>query len=212
MGGQVERRGLLISLEGLDGVGKTTQIERLHVWLQERVQEVLCLREPGGTEFGEMLRQLILHGAEVSSGLAEFLVFAAARAELMETVVLPALSRGAVVLMDRFIDSSVAYQAFGHGLDPDVVMEINRLVIKGCTPDLTCWLRGEPYALDSGDRMEVRGADYFRRVEQGYAWLSEQEPERWLVINSRQNPDIIFDTVTTRINLLLDKSLGGKNR
>ena len=209
--GQIDPQGLLISFEGLEAVGKTTQIERLRLGLKKRVPEVLALREPGGTAFGETLRQFILHRAQAQSPLAEFLVFAAARAELMETLALPALSRGAVVLMDRFIDSSVAYQAFGRNLDPHEIMAINRLVTRGRSPDLTCWLRGESFDLETGDLVERRSAEYFHRVEQGYTWLSRQEPQRWMIINSRQNPDIIFDTVMTRINLLLDKSLGGKN-
>ncbi len=209
MGGRPVSAGLLISLEGLDGVGKTTQIERLASWVRDGHGEVKAVREPGGTAFGEALRDLVLHRIEAQSALAEFLVFAAARAELMQTVVLPALSQGAIVLMDRFIDSSVAYQAFGHGLDADTVVAINHIVTQGRKPNLTVWLHGQPFATEDRDRMEQRNPAYFARVAAGYAWLVEQEPERFLVVDSGQNPDIIFDTLRTRIHRLLNRNKRG---
>jgi dTMP kinase len=200
MGDRLIRRGLLVALEGLDGVGKTTQIERLGAWLRERGLATCAVREPGGTPFGEALREFILHRVDAQSALAELLTFAAARAELMEVVVRPALAEGAVVLMDRFIDSSIAYQAFGRGLATDVVRTVNEVATQGQRPDLTIWLKGHPFALQrDADRLETRDAAYFRRVEAGYAWLVEQEPERWLVIDSQQPPDVIFDVLRSRI-------------
>ncbi len=190
--------GLLVTLEGLDGVGKTTQLERLKTWLLPQ-REVLAVREPGGTELGESLREVILHRIEVKSAVAELLVFAAARAELMDEVVGPALSRGAVVLMDRFIDSSVAYQAFGLGIPVETVMVINRVATKGRRPDLTVWLKGDSYLIDQTDRLEKRDRQYFRRVHAGYDWLSHEEPERWLVIDCRQSVDAIFHQIAASI-------------
>nr|WP_207711675.1 dTMP kinase [Sulfobacillus harzensis] len=188
----------MVTLEGLDGVGKTTQIERLKSWLQDKV-EVLAVREPGGTALGEALRNVILHRVEAGSALAEFLVFAAARAELMHQIVLPALTRGAVVLMDRFIDSSVAYQAFGRDLSVEAVMTVNRIATQGRTPDLTVWLRGQPYETGSPDRLEQRDLAYFARVEAGYEWLVRQDPERWLVVDCRQPADVVFDTLVRAV-------------
>ncbi|PSR21598.1 MAG: dTMP kinase [Sulfobacillus acidophilus] len=204
MGRAVMTSGLLISLEGIDGVGKTTQIERICAWLRDRVDEVLAVREPGGTPLGEALRELILQRVEAQSSLAEFLVFAAARAELVETVVLPALARGAVVVMDRFIDSSVSYQAFGHGLAVKIVDQINRVVVHERTPDLTIWLKGDPFPMARADRVEERDAQYYARVEQGYQWLVQQEPQRWLVVDSRQSPDEVFGLLQERIETLLN--------
>jgi dTMP kinase len=203
MGDRVAHRGWLISLEGLDGVGKTTQIERLGQWLRGRGVEVLSVREPGGTPFGETLRELVLHRVEAASPMAEFLVFASARAELMDSLVLPALNRGSVVLMDRFVDSSVAYQAFGHGLNVEAVQTVNRIATGGRQPDWTIWLKGEPFTNTASDRMEQRDQAYFSRVQAGYAWLVQQEPERWTVIDCHQNPDIIFDTLCQRIDGLI---------
>lgn len=197
-------RGLLVTLEGLDGVGKTTQIERLQRWLVPHT-DVLAVREPGGTPLGELLRDVVLHRAEAESGIAEFLVFAAARAELMASVVVPALERGVVVLMDRFIDSSVAYQAFGRGLAVETVVTVNRIVTGGRVPDLTVWLKGQPFATEEHDRVEQRDSAYFARVEQGYAWLHEQEPERWLVVDSRQDPEMIFRTIAERMRQMLSE-------
>ncbi len=202
--------GLLVSLEGLDGVGKTTQIARLKEWLEGQVAEVMTVREPGGTALGEALREVVLHRAEAGSAIAEFLVFAAARAELIETVVLPVLSRQGAVLMDRFIDSSVAYQAFGRGLDPQTILEINAIVTQGRTPNLTIWLKGEPFPSGEADRLEQRDQEYFRRVESGYAWLADREPERWLILESRQDPDVIFDAICRRIDIVLQGMKGGE--
>ena len=203
-------RGLLISFEGLDGVGKTTQLTRLKDWFNDRRQEVLAVREPGGTALGEALRQLVLHRVEASSALAEFLTFAAARAELMESVVTPALERGAVVLMDRFIDSSVAYQAFGRGLDRDTVMYINQVVTQGRKPDMTIWLRGEPFPTSEADHMEQRTREYFERVDAGYQWLAEEDSERWLIVDSRQDEDAIVQVLQTHIELLMRSHRGGE--
>ncbi len=202
--------GLLITLEGLDGVGKTTQLMRLQAWLKEETREVLAVREPGGTPLGEALRQLVLHRVDASSALAEFLTFAAARAELMESVVLPALSRGAVVLMDRFIDSSVAYQAFGRGLDRETVLYINHVVTQGRMPDITIWLRGEPFPADEADHMEQRDREYFSRVDAGYQWLAEGDAQRWLIVDSRQDQDTILHVLQTHIELLMRSNRGGE--
>ncbi|MCY0880106.1 MAG: dTMP kinase [Firmicutes bacterium] len=196
--------GLLITWEGLDRVGKTTQLRLVADWLRGEVREVVTVREPGGTPFGEKLREVLLREADAVSSLAEFLAFAAARAELMETVVLPALARHAVVLMDRFIDSSVAYQAFGRGVELDVVQTVNRAATRGRMPDLTIWLKGEPFGDSEGvDRVEGRTPAYFRRVEAGYRWLSEQEPERWVVLDARQDPAVIFEAERARIRQIL---------
>ncbi len=201
--------GLLISLEGVEAVGKTTQLWRLKRRIEALGQEVLAVREPGGTAFGETLRDLILHRVQAESGLAEFLVFAAARAELMATVIQPALNRGATVLMDRFVDSSLAYQAFGRGLSTAVVDQINQLVIENRMPDLTIWLKGEPFAIEEKDQLERRDAAYFKRVEEGYQWLYQQNPTRWLVVDCRQDPDIIFDTLMSRIYRFFKKNTRG---
>lgn len=203
-------QGYLISLEGLDGVGKTTQLKRLQDWLEGDTREVLAVREPGGTPLGEALRQLLLHRVDASSALAEFLTFAAARAELMESVVLPALNRSAVVLMDRFIDSSVAYQAFGRGMDRATVMYINQVVTQGRMPDLTIWLRGEPFPTAEADHLEQRDRAYFARVDAGYQWLAKEDAKRFVIIDSRQGEDTILQALQTHIESLMRSNKGGE--
>src|SRR5688500_18038173 len=127
---------MLISFEGLDGSGKTTQVERLRAALEADGREVVTAREPGGTALGEQIRALVLHG-EAMSAWAEALLYAAARAELVAEVIEPALARGADVLLDRYLDSSVVYQGIGRGLGRDEVLELNLLAVGGVVPDRT---------------------------------------------------------------------------
>ena len=134
---------MFVSFEGLDGSGKTTQVERLRASLEADGREVVTAREPGGTALGEQLRALVLHGREMTPW-AEALVYAAARAELVGQVIEPALARGADVLLDRYFDSSVAYQGIGRGLGMHEVLELNLLAVRGCVPDRTFVLAVEP--------------------------------------------------------------------
>ncbi|MBA3476586.1 MAG: dTMP kinase, partial [Actinobacteria bacterium] len=127
---------MFVSFEGLDGAGKTTQVARLRAWLEADGREVVTAREPGGTALGEQLRALVLHGGEMTPW-AEALLYAAARAELVAEVIEPALARSADVLLDRYLDSSVAYQGIGRGLGLHRVLELNLLAVNGCVPDRT---------------------------------------------------------------------------
>ena len=135
--------GMFVSFEGLDGSGKTTQVERLRARLEADGREVVTAREPGGTALGEQLRELVLHGGEMTPW-AEALLYVAARAELVAEVVEPALARGADVLLDRYIDSSVAYQGIGRGLGLHEVLELNLLAVGGRVPDRTFVLAVDP--------------------------------------------------------------------
>lgn len=202
-------RGFLVSFEGIDGVGKSTQMERMRAYLTRQQWTVDVFREPGGTAFGEALRNTILHQFEPESALAEFLVFAAARAELMETSVLPALSRGHLVMMDRFVDSSVAYQAFGRGLDRGVVMAINQHATQGREPDLTLWFRGEPFTHEIEDHMERRADTFFQKVLAGYDWLEENSPQRWERVDASGSEDQVFEDICHIIERRLADYRGG---
>ena len=159
---------MFVSFEGLDGSGKTTQVERLRASLEADGREVVTAREPGGTALGEQLRALVLHGREMTPW-AEALLYAAARAELVAEVIEPALARGADVLLDRYFDSSVAYQGIGRGLGMHEVLELNLLAVRGCVPDRTFVLAVEPTrSLDrvggSPDRIERENADVPREA------------------------------------------------
>ncbi|MDA8194460.1 MAG: dTMP kinase [Thermaerobacter sp.] len=191
--------GLLITFEGLERVGKTTQVLRLANWLQGLGLQVVTLREPGGTPLGEALRQVVLKAAGAESPMAEFLIFAAARAELYFSAVRPALQQNGVVIMDRFTDSSLAYQAFGRGTPREMVSAINHWVTEGRRPDLTFWLAGEELEGRGGDRLEDRDDAFFARVAAGYAELARQEPGRWKVIAARQPIDAVAAAVRAAV-------------
>ena len=189
--------GIFITFEGGDGVGKSTHIRFLAASLEERGFEVLCLREPGGTAIGENLRAVVLDPAnETMAPESELLIYEAARAQIVSEVIRPALERGAVVLCDRFYDSTVAYQAFGRGLSRAFVDAANRFATGGLVPDRTILLTlGEAStAADSGldraahraaaDRLELAGRDFHTRVAVGFLAIAADEPERVRVVDS----------------------------
>lgn len=205
--------GLFISFEGADGCGKTTQAKRLAEALRRRGLDVVATREPGGTPLGEKLRALLLDtGSNGPVDEAEMLLMAAARAQHVQEVVLPALARGAVVVTDRFIDSSIAYQAGGLGLPEEDVRQVNLIATGGLWPRKTIWLDveprlgleraggavggapggasgsesgGAPGASSGGgfDRIEGRGLQFQQRVVQMYERLAARDPERWVRID-----------------------------
>lgn len=185
-------RGVFITFEGGDGVGKSTHIRRLATALKGEGREVLVLREPGGTSVGEMLRSVVLDPANDGlSDEAELLIYEAARAQIVAEVIEPALARGAVVLCDRFADSTVAYQAYGRGLDRAFVDAANAFATRGVMPDRTILLvcrsaaDGLVRATARGaDRLEGAGAAFHDRVAAGFAAIAEADPERVRVVDS----------------------------
>jgi dTMP kinase len=178
---------VFVTFEGLDGSGKTTQAELLRAHLVEAGRDVVATREPGGTELGERIRALLLEGAEMSPW-AEAALFAAARAELVEEVIAPALGRGADVICDRYLDSSLAYQGIARGLGVDEVLELNQRVLEGVMPARTFLLlvEAEESARRVGsavDRIEGEGGEFRRRVADAYRALAERFPERILALD-----------------------------
>lgn len=204
--------GLFITLEGGDGVGKTTNADLLEEWLTtERGQTVLRTREPGGTELGKAIRELLLHTPGHVDPKAEALLYAADRAQHVNTVIRPALERGEVVLQDRYIDSSVAYQGAGRVLGPDEIRSLSEWASDQLDPDLTILLDLDPaegerrrQAVRTGyDRLEAEAADFHRRVRDGFLALAEAEPERFLVIDAAQPLDAIAVQIRERVSTLL---------
>ena len=190
---------MFVSFEGLDGSGKTTQVERLRASLEADGREVVTAREPGGTALGEQLRTLVLHGREMTPW-AEALVYAAARAELVAQVIEPALARGADVLLDRYFDSSVAYQGIGRGLGMHEVLELNLLAVRGCVPDRTFVLAVDPgRSLDridgSPDRIEREDSAFHAKVAAGYEQLAALFPERVVLLDGDLAPDELAERV-----------------
>jgi dTMP kinase len=173
---------MFVTFEGLDGSGKTTQAELLRAHLVDAGRVVVATREPGGTELGERIRRLLLEGAEMSPW-AEAALFAAARAELVDEVIAPALERGADVICDRYLDSSLAYQGIARGLGVDEVLELNQRVLRGVMPDRTFLLlvdadESERRVGGTTDRIEGAGPEFRRRVDEAYRVLVERFPER----------------------------------
>jgi dTMP kinase len=178
---------VFVTFEGLDGSGKSTQAELLAGELRGRGREVVLTREPGGTELGERVRELLLGGGDVSAW-AEAALFAAARAELVERVIRPALRRGADVVCDRYVDSSLAYQGIARGLGVDRVLELNRPAIGDLLPDRTFLLlvNAELSGARSGDapdRIEREGAAFRVRVESAYEELAGRFADRIVAVD-----------------------------
>ncbi|MGI6512804.1 MAG: dTMP kinase [Syntrophomonadales bacterium] len=181
-------RGMLISFEGIDGAGKSTQIKALERELRAKGYKVSTLREPGGTKISEQIRELLLDSSSRINPVAEALLYAAARAQLVQDVVRPLLDEGAIVLADRFIDSTIAYQGYGRGLDIEGLHRLNFLATGGLEPDLTILL-DIPVDLSSrrrqgmlSDRMEKEGMAFQDRVRRGYLEMAGKLP-RFRVIN-----------------------------
>ena len=178
---------MFVSFEGLDGSGKSTQAGLLRARLEADGEEVVATREPGGTELGERLRDLVLHGGHVSPW-AEALMYAASRAQHVEEVIRPALERGASVVCDRYLDSSVAYQGVGRGLGLERVLELNLDAVGGLLPDRTFLLLLDPAAAPArltgeNDRLEREGDDFRARVDAGYRDLAARFPERIVALD-----------------------------
>ncbi|HEX2101330.1 MAG TPA: dTMP kinase [Candidatus Synoicihabitans sp.] len=186
--------GKLISFEGAEGSGKSTQISRLAKRLAKLERDVLSVREPGGTEIGEQVRNIIVHNSRGDEMCAEteLLLFAAARAQLVREVIAPALLKGSIVLSDRFMDSSTVYQGIGRNLAADPVTQINRFAIGNVMPHLTIVLdvpatvslkRIRQRASDVPDRMERENIDFYKKIRQGYLLLAKSMPDRIVVID-----------------------------
>lgn len=201
-----EQPGVFVVFEGGDGAGKTTQVELLQQWLASRGEDVVVTREPGGTPLGQSIREVLLHGDDVTPR-AEALLFAADRAHHVATVVRPALERGAVVLQDRYLDSSVAYQGSGRPLDPQDVRGLSVWATEGLLPDLTVLLDVDPAAGrrrrgGTEDRLEREADDFHTRVRERFLALAGDAPSRYLVVDAAQDRDAIAAQVRDAVAAL----------
>jgi dTMP kinase len=200
--------GRLIAFEGVEGSGKSTQLELLRRLLEERGREVVVTREPGGTPAGERVRALVLDPAVELHPRAEALLFAAARAELVEAVIRPALERGAVVLCDRYLDSSLAYQGGARGLGRGPVEQINRFATGGLLPDLVVLLDLDPAAglarrPRDPDRIEAQDLGFHRRVRDAFRDLAAAEPGRFAVVDAAAPVEEVADQIRAAVLGLL---------
>jgi len=202
--------GRLISFEGSEGSGKSTQITRLGVHLKRLGREVVATREPGGTEIGEQIRNIIVNNARGDEMCpeAELLLFTAARAQLVREVIAPALARGAIVLSDRYLDSSTVYQGIARNLPPEAVEQVNRFAVGGVMPALTLVIdvptsvsleRIKQRASALPDRMERVSLEFFTKVRDGYLGLAQAHPDRVVVFDGTQSPDAIEHQIWTEV-------------
>ncbi|MEU9056606.1 dTMP kinase [Streptomyces sp. NPDC048384] len=204
--------GFFIALEGGDGAGKSTQAEALAEWIRGKGHEVVVTREPGATAVGKRLRSILLDVS--SAGLshrAEALLYAADRAEHVDTVVRPALERGAIVISDRYVDSSVAYQGAGRDLSPTEIARINRWATNGLAPHLTVLLDVSPEIArerftEAPDRLESEPAEFHARVRSGFLTLAASDPGRYLVVDAGQEPEAVTTVVRHRLDQMLPLS------
>lgn len=211
MGAMDSYPGLFITLEGGDGSGKSTQAAELETWLREQGREVVRTREPGGTDVGVEIREIVLHHRGEIAPRAEALLYAADRAHHISTKVRPALERGDVVIQDRFLDSSIAYQGAGRDLGIDEVRNLSMWATGGLLPDLTILLDLDEDAarlrLDSArtrfDRLENEAASFHRRVREVYLQLADADPARFLVLDATDAVATLADSIRSRVSTLL---------
>ncbi len=203
--------GVFITFEGGDGAGKSTQLQLLATWLDEQEKSYVLTREPGGTDVGLELRDIILHRKGFLAPRAEALLYAADRAHHVHTVVRPALERGDVVVQDRFFDSSVAYQGAGRVLSEDEVRDLSLWAVEDLRPNLTIVLdvpaevarARRDSTRDVYDRLEAEADDFHERVRQAYRRLAGAEPERIVIIDGELPAEEIHQQIVSRVQSLL---------
>ena len=199
------KKGLFISLEGLDGCGKTTQIKFLRQAFQREGKEVISFREPGCTPLGEKLREIVLHSDSDIGERAELLIYLSSRAQVTDEMVIPSLNQGKIVIADRYADSSVAYQGFGRAIGPERVKALNDFAIKNIYPDITFLLE---ISVDEAlkrlknkplDRLEKERETFFQRVHEGYEWLYQQNPKRFVKIPGEIDPQQVSRQILQKL-------------
>jgi len=201
---------LFITFEGIDGSGKSLQSRQLHTYLQNRGEKAILLHEPGSTPLGEEISRIVKwHDSTNLNPISELFLFNASRAQLVKEMIIPALSNGSNVIVDRFTDSTLVYQGYGRGLDLDLVRQVNDIALQGCEPDLSILLDIPPEIAKTrrkatSDHFESENTAFYRKVRTGYLDLAENEPERWMVIDGTLKADIITDIIIERISLLLE--------
>jgi dTMP kinase len=208
-----ERRGRLIALEGVEGAGKSTQLELLRQTLEKAAHRVVTTREPGGTTAGEQIRSILLDRGSTLEPRAEALLFAAARAQLVEQVIRPALDRGETVLCDRYLHSSLAYQGVARGLGLEPVAAVNAFATGGLLPDLVVLLAVDPAeGLDrvrgERDRIEDQDLAFHQRVEHGFMELAAADPGRFVVVDAARPAEQVAAEVRAAVLAIMEPEEG----
>lgn len=208
------RRGHLVSFEGMDGAGKTTQLELLAERLDRAGVPTMRLREPGGTPLGERVREMLLDRKLQRTPPAELLLFAAARAELVHRLILPAIEEGWIVLLDRYADSTRAYQGYGLGMTEDTVESAIHLATEGLVPSLTILLDLDPKKglrrlQTVFDAIEERSTSFLDRVRRGFLDIAHREPDRWLVLDAARDIGELAGEIWDRVRTLVEGGSDG---
>ncbi|MHB8109306.1 MAG: dTMP kinase [Syntrophorhabdaceae bacterium] len=201
---------MFITFEGIEGCGKTTQIELLSGYLTTKGYSVVKTREPGGTQFGEALREVLLRKEMDVRSLSELFVFMAMRAQHVEEVILPAIQNGKVILCDRFADATYAYQGYGRKIDLTTIDALNAMVTKGLRPNLTILLsitaeKGlkRRAASSEMDRIEQENISFHQRIEKAYEKMAKEDPKRFFVVDGNLKIPAIHEIIRTRVDNLL---------
>ena len=203
----MERKGKFITFEGCDGCGKSTQLKMLSEYLTKEDIPHIFTREPGGGKISEAIREILLNGKNMEmTDACEALLYAAARVQHLSDRVQPALEEGKLVICDRYVDSSLAYQAYARGLGVEFIEQINGYALKHYTPDVTIFIDLTPeeaflrkHGADENDRLEKAGLEFHKRVYEGFKALAEANPDRFVCINGEQTPDEIFAQVLSAL-------------
>jgi dTMP kinase len=208
---------LLLTFEGIDGSGKSTQARRLHEYLQEQGRSPLLVREPGGTDVSEQIRSVLLQPDLNVHPMAELLLFSAARTQLVAERIRPALEAGRIVICDRFYDSTTAYQGAGRGVaDPEWLHSFHHRVTDGLVPDRTYLVELDPETAQTrrtddarpGDRMEAEDTDFYRRVATAYATLADEQPGRFRRLDGHRTIEALHTAIRADVEALLDEKSG----
>ena len=205
-------RGIFITFEGIDGSGKTTQINMLNDYLIDKGYDVLLTREPGGTPLGDIIRDILLNPENKGMSVkAETMLFMASRAELVEKVITPALKSGKIVICDRFFDSTIVYQGIARSLGAEKLLEMSLWVTSGIKPDITFLLSINIDACEKRmdndlkipDRIENEKRNFKQKIQKGYKNIARENKDRFVVINGDRDIKSIFDTVRQHVDMLL---------
>ena len=214
------KKGILISFEGLDKVGKSTQVELLHKHLKKNKILPVVVREPGSTESSEKIREILADRSLVGkiAPLTEFLLYSAGRAQLVAEIIKPAIERGEVVISDRYYDSSAAYQGYGRGIDRRFIDRVNKVATQRLVPDLTILLVADGAVMNSksnikrftpdlfDDRLEREFLEFRKKVQAGYLKIAEKEADRFLVVDASEKKADIAAKIAARVDRLLEET------
>ena len=207
------QKGLFITFEGADGSGKTTQLNNVKSFLEQKGFDVVITREPGALDIGQKIRNILLHHDGIVADRCEMFLFLADRAQHVETFIKPAIDEGKIILCDRHTDSTIAYQGYGRGQDINLLKDLNKIAINGLKPDLTLLFDvstevAQERVGSEKDRMESAGIEFHKKVRNGYLELQKQEPERIKKVNANNSIEEVFEETKAIVSKLIQEKQG----